>query len=179
MKKLMIALIATAAVAAAGTSSAQAQTMAGKGYVGASAVTAKNSTLDANKADGKLFGGYQFDERMGVEAGWTNHHETDFANGGLRGSTEGYGTYVAAKYTMPVNEQVSAYGKLGISHNERKMNTNVGNFKQDDTSGYAGLGVEYKLNQNTALVAEYERYGKTKDFGARANVWSAGLKYGF
>ena len=175
MKKLMIALIATTAVAA----TAQAQTTAGRGYVGASAVTAKNSTVDAHKADGKLFGGYQFDERLGVEAGWTNHHKTDFANGNVRGSTEGYGTYVAAKYTMPVNEQVSAYGKLGISHNERKLSTNLGSIKDDDTGGYAGVGVEYKLNQNTALVAEYERYGKTKDYGARANVWSAGLKYGF
>ncbi len=175
MKKLMIALIATAAVA--GT--AQAQTTAGRGYVGASAVTAKNATVDAHKADGKLFGGYQIDERLGVEVGATNHHKTDFANGGVRGSTEGYGAYVAAKYTMPVNEQVSAYGKLGVSHSMRELNTNVGNFKQSDNSGYAGVGVEYKLNQNTALVAEYERYGKTKDFGARANVWSAGLKYGF
>ena len=175
MKKLMIALIATAAVA--GT--AQAQTNAGRSYVGASAVTAKNTAVDANKADGKLFGGYQFDDRLGVEVGATNHHKTDFANGGVRGNTEGYGAYVAAKYTMPVNEQVSAYGKLGVSHSMGEMKTNVGNFKHSDNSGYAGLGVEYKLNQNTALVAEYERYGKTKDFGASANVWSAGLKYGF
>lgn len=176
MKKLMIALITTAALA--GT--AQAQTMAGRGYVGASAVTSKNTTVDAHKADGKLFGGYQFDDRLGVEAGWTNHHKTDFANGNVRGSTEGYGTYVAAKYTVPVNEQVSAYGKLGVSHNERKLSTNLGqNFKDSDTGGYGGVGVEYKLNQNTALVAEYERYGKTKAYGARANVWSAGLKYGF
>ena len=175
MKKLMIALIATAAVA----STAQAQTGAGRAYVGASAVTAKNTTVDAHKADGKLFGGYKFNEQLGVEAGATNHHKTDFANGGVRGSVEGYGAYVAAKYTMPVNEQVSAYGKLGVSHSMRELSTNVGNVKQSDNGGYAGVGVEYKLNQNAALVAEYERYGKTKDFGARANVWSAGLKYGF
>ncbi len=175
MKKLMIALIATAAVA----TTAQAQTGNGRSYVGAAAVTSKNSTVDANKADGKLFGGYKFNEQLGVEVGATNHHKTDFANGGLRGSTEGYGAYVAAKYSMPVNEQVSAYGKLGVSHSMREMSTNVGNFKQSDKGGYAGIGVEYKLNQNAALVAEYERYGKSKDFGASANVWSAGLKYGF
>ena len=121
MKKLLIALIATAAVA--GT--AQAQTSAGRGYVGASAVSAKNTTVDAHKADGKLFAGYQFDERVGVEVGATNHHKTDFANGGMRGDVEGYGTYVAAKYTMPVNEQESAYGKLGVSHRMREMKSNV------------------------------------------------------
>jgi len=175
MKKLIIATIATAAA----IGSAQAQNTPGSAYVGASAVSAKNTTVDAHKADGKLFGGYNLTDKLGIEAGWTNHHETDFARGNVRGSTEGYGTYVAAKYTMPVNEKVSAYGKVGISHNERKLNTNVASFKDTDTSGYGGVGVEYKLNQNASLVAEYERYGKTKDYGARANVWSAGLKYGF
>jgi outer membrane autotransporter protein len=172
MKKLMIALIATAAVA--GT--AQAQT-AGRAYVGTAVVSAKNTTVDAHKADGKLFAGYQFDERLGVEAGWTNHHKTDF---GVRGSTEGYGTYVAAKYTLPINEQVSAYGKVGLSHNERKLSNDLGQrFKDDDTGGYGGVGVEYKLNQNVALQAEYERYGKSKAYGAKPDVVSVGLKYGF
>lgn len=173
MKKLIIALIATAAVAG----SAQAQNTAGRGYVGAAAVSAKNTTLDAHKADGKLFGGYQFDERLGVEAGWTNHHKTDV---GPRGSTEGYGTYIAAKYTLPINEQVSAYGKVGVSHSERKLTNDLGQrFKDDDTGGYGGVGVEYKLNQNVALLAEYERYGKSKAYGAKPDVWSVGLKYGF
>ncbi|QOY95559.1 porin family protein [Massilia sp. UMI-21] len=177
MKKLLIALIATTTVAGA----AQAQTATGRTYVGASVVSAKNTTVDAHKADGKLFGGYQFDERLGVEAGWTNHHSTDFATGnGVRGSTEGYGTYVAAKYTLPVNAQTSAYGKLGVSHSERKLSNNLGqNFKDRDTGGYAGVGVEYKLNQNAALLAEYERYGESKAYGAKADVWSVGLKYGF
>ena len=173
MKKLMIALLATAAIA--GT--AQAQTNTGRAYVGASAVSAKNSTLDAHKADGKLFGGYNFNEQLGVEAGWVNHHKTDV---GVRGSTEGYGTYVAAKYTVPVNEQVGVYGKLGVSHSERKLTNNLGQrFKDDDTGGYGGVGVEYKLNQNTSLLAEYERYGKSKAYGAKADVWNVGLKYGF
>ncbi|MFC0250559.1 porin family protein [Massilia consociata] len=173
MNKLIIALIA--GVTAMGA--AQAQSTAGRGYVGAAAVSAKNTTVDAHKADGKLFAGYQFDERLGVEAGWTNHHKTDF---GVRGSTEGYGTYVAAKYTLPINEQVSAYGKVGLSHNERKLTNNLGQrFKDDDTGGYGGVGVEYKLNQNVALLAEYERYGKKKAYGAKADVWNVGLKYGF
>jgi len=98
----------------------------------------------------------------------------------VRGSTEGYGTYVAAKYTLPLNEQVSAYGKVGLSHNERKLTDNLGQrFKDDDTGGYGGVGVEYKLNQNVALLAEYERYGKSKAYGAKPDVWSVGLKYGF
>ncbi|OON64128.1 hypothetical protein B0920_12585 [Massilia sp. KIM] len=175
MKKLIFAIVAGSAIVGA----AQAQSTAGRGYVGAAAVSAKNQTVDAHKADGKLFAGYDFNQNMGVEAGWVNHHKTDFARGAVNGSTEGYGTYVAAKYTVPVNERVSAYGKLGVSHSERKLNTNLGRIKDDDTGGYGGLGLQYQVNQNVALTAEFERYGKSKDYGAKPNVWSVGMKYGF
>jgi hypothetical protein len=37
-----------------------------------------------------------------------------------------------------------------------------------DTGAYGALGVQYKLNQQVALTAEYERYGKEKDIGAKA-----------
>ncbi|MBQ5949765.1 porin family protein [Massilia sp. ST3] len=176
MKKLIIALVATTAAMGA----AQAQSLAGKAYVGAAAATAKNQTADHHKADGKLYAGYNFDEKMAVEAGVTNFHSTDFRRGAIAGSTEGNSSYVAAKYTMPVNEKLSAYGKLGLSHSERKLSTNAGGrYKEDDTGAYGGLGLEYKLNQNVALTAEYERYGKDKSVGAKADVWSAGVKYGF
>ena len=176
MNKLIIALIAGATAMGA----AQAQSTTGRTYVGTAAVNAKNTTVDAHKMDGKLFIGHDFDERLGVEAGWVNHHKTDFQRGAVNGSTEGYGTYVAAKYTMPINEQLSAYGKAGLSHNERKLSTNTGGrFKDDDTGGYGALGLQYKLKENVALTAEYERYGKTKTVGAKADVWNVGLKYGF
>ena len=175
MNRTTLSLIAGATA----MSAAQAQNTPGSAYVGASAVTAKNQTVDAHKADAKLFAGYNFDEKLGVEAGVTNFHKTDFQRAGVNGSTEGYGTYVAAKYTMPVNEQLSAYGKLGVQHSERKLNTTVGNLKDKDSGAYAGLGLQYKLYQSTALVAEYERYGKDKDVGAKADVWSVGVNYGF
>ena len=53
MNKLIIALIAGATA----MSAAQAQNTPGSAYVGASAVTAKNQTVDAHKADAKLFTG--------------------------------------------------------------------------------------------------------------------------
>jgi OOP family OmpA-OmpF porin len=93
---------------------------------------------------------------------------------------KGSGTYVAGKYSMPLGERFTGYGKLGVSYNERKyssaLGTQVNNY---DTGLYGGVGVEYKLNQNLALNAEYERYGKDKAFGAKADVYTVGLKYGF
>jgi OOP family OmpA-OmpF porin len=39
--------------------------------------------------------------------------------------------------------------------------------------------VQYKLNQQVALTAEYERYGDKKAFGAKPDVWTVGARYSF
>jgi opacity protein-like surface antigen len=172
MKKLLLALIATSAVAGA----AQAQTTTPHAYVGIGAATADNKSTDDYHTNAKIYGGYEFDQNWGVEAGYTNFDKQDIPGGNVKGS----GTYVAGKYSMPLGERFTGYGKLGVSYNERKYSGMVGGQVNNyDTGLYGGVGVEYKLNQNLALNAEYERYGKDKAFGAKADVYTVGLKYGF
>jgi OOP family OmpA-OmpF porin len=178
MNKLIFALIAS--VAAVGAAQAQTANTAPRGYVGVGVATADNSTIDSYKSSAKIFGGYEFDQNLGIEAGYTDFRNADYSVGNINGSTKGYGTYVAGKYTVPVNEQFSAYGKLGLAYSERKISDNAGlDYTNHDTGAYAGVGVQYSLNQNVALTAEYERYGKSKDFGAKADVWTVGAKYSF
>jgi opacity protein-like surface antigen len=182
MKKLIFALIA--GVAAVGAAQAQTTNTAPRAYVGVGVATADSITVGGYKADAKIFGGYEFNQNVGIEAGYTNFGSTDFsrsANGqSVSGSTKGYGTYIAGKYNLPINEQFSAYGKLGLAYSERKYSNSLGmNYNDHDTGAYAGLGVQYNVKQNVALTAEYERYGKKKDSGAKANVWTVGVKYGF
>ena len=170
MKKLIVALIAGAAA----MSAAQAQNFSDTqphAYVGVGASTAKNIQSDDYKLGGKIYGGYQVNQTWAAEAGYTDL--------GDHGATKGNGYYVAAKATMPINEQFSAYGKVGVQHSERKYNSPVLNLKDTDTGAYGALGVQYKLNQQVALTAEYERYGKEKDIGAKANVWTVGANYSF
>jgi OOP family OmpA-OmpF porin len=172
MKKLLLALIATSAVAGA----AQAQTTTPHAYVGIGAATANNKSADEYKTNAKIYGGYEFDQNWGVEAGYTNFDKEDIPVGNVKGS----GTYVAGKYSVPLGERFTGYGKLGVSYNERKLSSStLGQVNSYDTGLYGGVGVEYKLNQNLALNAEYERYGKDKAFGAKADVYTVGLKYGF
>ena len=93
---------------------------------------------------------------------------------------KGSGTYVAGKYSVPLGDRFTGYGKLGVSYNERKYSSStLGQVNSYDTGLYGGVGVEYKLNEKLALNAEYERYGKDKQFGAKADVYTVGLKYGF
>jgi OOP family OmpA-OmpF porin len=172
MKKLLLALLATTAVAGA----AQAQTTTPHAYVGVGAATADNKTSDSYKTGAKIYGGYEIDQNWGVEAGYTDFGKKDVGTGNVKGS----GTYVAGKYSVPLGERFSGYGKLGVSYNERKFDNGAGTRVNNyDTGLYGGVGVEYKLNQNVALNAEYERYGKDKAFGAKADVYTVGLKYGF
>ena len=191
MKKLIVALIAT--TAAVGAAQAQTTQTQPRAYVGVGIATADhvNSSVggltnfdsDGYKASGKIFGGYEFDQNWGVEAGYTDFRNSDFnytANGvNGSGSTKGNSYYVAGKYNYPVNEQFSVYGKLGLQHSERKLETAALNLKNTDTGAYGAVGVQYNLNQQVALTAEYERYGKSKAFGAKADAWTVGARYSF
>jgi len=184
MKKLIFALIAGVATVGAAQAQTSTTNSAPRSYVGVGVATADNSTIDDYKSDAKIFGGRDFNENLGIEAGYTHFSSRDFNRsvGGqsISGTTKGYGTYIAGKYTIPISEQFSAYGKLGISHSKREYNNHAGmNFKDRDTGAYGGLGVQYNVDQNVSLVAEYERYGDDKDFGAKADVWTVGAKYAF
>lgn len=192
MKKLIFALIAGSAAMAA-----QAQTTATtapRAYVGAGVSTvesdfkisgANNVNSSGWKGSGKLFGGVEIDQTFGVEAGYTDFRKSraDYTFNGANGVAEadGYGSYLAGKATMPVNEQTSVYGKLGVAHTKREMTSSTPGLarKVSDNGVYAGIGVQHALNQQVSLIAEYERYGKKADFGAKPDVLTIGAKYNF
>ena len=187
MKKLIFALIA----AATAMGSAQA---AGP-YVGVGIATADHynltgtttSSTDGYKANGKIFGGYDLTDTFGVEAGYVDFRNANYAYTTGNSSTvrqanaDGRSFYIAGKGTFPINEQFSVVGKLGATDNKRTLNSTDAayNVSQSKTELYAGVGVQYKLNQKVALVAEYERFGKNRDFGVKADVFTIGAKYAF
>lgn len=181
-------LILAAATLVAGSAAHAQQSTTFKPYVGVGVASAANRDTDGRHADAKIFGGVDFTDNLGVEAGYVNFSSRDRQYseaytgipGGVKTTTKGYGAYVAAKYTVPITDRFSAYGKLGLAHSQRKWSNNIGYSAADnDNDVYAGVGAQYKLNDTLSLVGEYENYGKRKDFGARAGVWSAGLKVGF
>jgi len=165
MNKLLIAL----AVGLTAIASAQAQTTtnglgpdwASRTYLGVAVAGAENRAADDDwKAGGKVFAGYNVDQNWALEGGYTRFGNEDvnvFSTSGFgQGEVKSSSSYVAAKYAVPLNERLSAYGKLGVARNE-----------------------QYALGQNLSLVGEYERYGKQPEIGAKADVVSVGLKVGF
>jgi OOP family OmpA-OmpF porin len=190
MKKLIFAVIAGAAFAGA----VQAQETYPKTYVGVgvasvdhdfSAAGASNVDSDGWKANGKVFAGYEFNQTWGAEIGYTDFRKStaNYTINGVNGRAEsdGYSTYLAAKASVPINEQLSAYGKLGATYNKANLSTTTPGLSYDDskTQAYGALGLQYKLNQQVSLVAEYERYGSKRDFGAKPDVVTVGARYSF
>ncbi|MES2742268.1 MAG: outer membrane beta-barrel protein [Pseudomonadota bacterium] len=190
MKKALIALIASGA--ALSSVSAYAQSA----YMGAG-VTASRYKFDvpnATSADdhsgyksaGKIFGGYDIDKTWGVEAGYTDFGSKDYsytANGGNgRIETDSHAFYLAGKASMPINEQASVYGKLGAARNHDGVSGSgaaAGLSGESKTGLYASVGAQYAINQNVSLIAEYEHYGKSSDYGRKSSALSFGAKYNF
>lgn len=193
MKKLIVALLAGAAA----MSAAQAQSTSAAGgtlpraYVGIGIASAdhkddfglNNYSTDGWKSSAKIFGGYEIDPMWGVEAGYTDFRKSDisYSNGAttVGGDTKGYGVYVAATARTPINDQFSAFGKLGVQHSNRELRSQLVNLNDSDNGLYGAVGLQYNINQQVALTAEYERYGKSKSFGAKPDVWTVGARYSF
>ena len=188
MKKLIMAMM----VGACAMSAAQAQT---NPYVGVAVAStdhnfkiggATNVDGDGWKPSLKVFGGVDINPMWGVEAGYTDLRKADVnyrigSTGVGAGSVDGKRAYVAAKATMPVNDQVSVYGKLGAGYSKADFSASTAGVSrsESDTGVYAGVGAQYNLSKQVALTLEYERYGKKKDFGAKADAITVGARYNF
>jgi len=186
MKKLIFALIAGATA----MSAAHAQSP----YVGLGVASsdhtykiggATNVDGDGWKPSLKVFGGVDINPMWGVEAGYTDLRKAsvnyNIGNVAGSGTADGKRAYVAAKATMPLNEQVSFYGKLGAGYQKTEFSASTPGLgrSDSDTGVYAGVGAQYKLSQQVALTLEYERYGKKKDFGAKPDALTVGARYNF
>lgn len=186
MKKLLFVVLASVTAASAFAQS--------RPYVGIAAAGAdhdlrigglSNTKSDGYKASAKVFGGVEITPMFGIEAGYTDLREANhsFTIAGVPGSgvTDGKRAYLAGKATMPVNEAFSVYGKLGAGYNKTELRSATPLVSRSDskTELYAGIGGQYNLSENVALTLEYERYGKTKQYGAKADAVSLGAKYSF
>jgi len=121
---------------------------------------------------GKLYGGYQVNPNLAIEAGLVKFGKVSNASGQI----DADGQFLDAVATLPLNDKWSFLGRLGVAH--VKVDTSQGN---DGGNGLkAGLGVQYALANNMAIRGEWERY-QLKTFGDTpdTNQYTVGLTVGF
>ena len=131
-------------------------------------------------SDPKLFAGVNLAPNVAIEAGYANlytrgFHFADYArpdevNGAL--GTKGANSYLAARLDVPVDDQLSAYGKLGVAVSERVAHDKTlrNTVSDTDVGPYVGMGARYKVNEKASVTAGYEQYGNSaKKWGSETN----------
>jgi hypothetical protein len=139
-------------------------------------------------SDPKLFAGVNLSPYFAIETGYANlytrgFHFADYArpdvvNGAL--GTKGFNSYLAARLNVPVNDQLSAYGKLGVAVSDRVAHDKTlrNTVSDTDVGAYVGMGARYRLNEKASVSAGYEQYGNSaKKWGRETN--NSGLQAKF
>lgn len=121
------------------------------------------------KTDPKLLFGVELSPNWALEAGYVNlfdrgFHRVDERNTGDTAGAlgaNGSSTHAAVKYTVPITDDLSAYGKVGIGRSEM-----AGADRKAETGIYTGAGARLKVNERTTIRGEYGSHGGgLKSFG--------------
>lgn len=186
-----------------------------QGYVGGSAgrsyLSPKESdwqaagaatNFDKNDVSWKIFGGLGLTPNFGIEVAYVDlgrYKATIVAPGSTGIATVKVGSWdLFATGKLPINDKFAVMGKLGIAHNQARMDFSSGGapFLRADsgssskTSLAAGVGVVFSLNPNISLRFEYENFGTAGDTNngftnagksseSRPALWSLGAAYTF
>ncbi|OGB81765.1 MAG: flagellar motor protein MotB [Burkholderiales bacterium RIFOXYC12_FULL_60_6] len=142
----------------------------------------------------KLFGGYQYNKYLALEAGYFDLGQFGFVantnpTGTLSGNIKVRGLNLDAVGMLPITDKFSAFGRLGVAYAHTDGNfagtgaVNVLNPSPNarDTNLKVGLGVQYAFTDALSLRAEIERYRINDAVGNKGDVdlASIGLVYRF
>lgn len=170
MKKLAVVISATLAMAAGAANAAP--------YLGAKAgYSWLNSECktgfvcdDDDSASGGIFGGYEFNDFLALEAGWD--YLGKFTAAGLDDDSVDAFT-LAPKLTFGLTDAVDVYGKFGGAY------VNYGD--ESDESFLGAVGVEFDVIENGKVRVEYQALTDINNDITRAfaNTASVGFAYSF
>lgn len=127
---------------------------------------------DSGGVAGKIYGGYQLTPNFALEAGAATLGHTDDPFG----RAKGHGVFVDAVGIVPVAQDWSLLGRIGVAH----VDLNTSNGDDNGAALKIGAGAQYAISTNTALRAEWERY-RPDAFGTRTNIdqYTVGVKFSF
>lgn len=140
----------------------------------------------------KLFGGYQMNRQLALEAGYFNLGTSRFtANtlpvGSLSGQTKVQGLNLDLVATLPLTERLSAQARVGAQHARSRSSFSgtgaasggVASISDSGTHLKLGLGMQYELSPSMWVRGEVERYRVNHFAGQRHNINVASLSLVF
>lgn len=164
-----------------------------------SGLSANNLTMtgitDDDRSTGyKIFGGYQYNKYLAVEAGYFDlgnfgFNATTVPTGTLSGKIKLKGLNMDLVGTLPITERFSVLGRIGVNYADANdsfvgtgaVNVLNSNPSKRDTNLKVGLGLQYAFTPALAMRAEVERYRINDAVGNKGDIdlVSLGLIYRF
>lgn len=154
-----------------------------------------SAIADDNRDTGyKIFGGYQFNENFAVEGGYFDlgqfgYVATVVPAGTLTGRIRLKGVNIDAVGILPISEQFSVFGRVGLNYAQAKDNfvgtgfVNVlnPNPSKNDINYKFGMGLQYSFTPAFGMRLEAERYRIDDAVGNKGDIdlISLGLIYRF
>jgi OOP family OmpA-OmpF porin len=119
-------------------------------------------SCDDEDTSWKIFGGYQFNRNFALEVGYVDLGEVT-ANGlGVNASIEATGFELVGVGMLPLGNNFSLYGKIGLYRADTKAEATAGAFslreEESNTDLTFGIGAQFDLSKQFAIRAEWQRY---------------------
>ena len=149
-----------------------------------------NQSVDGKDTAWKIFGGYMFNRHFGLEAAYVDLGELSYSGTFTDafgtapvtgGKVEVWGFNISAIGALPVTEQFSVFGKIGLFFWEAEANDTTGGRPFSATDDGAdlsfGVGLGFNFTRNLGVRAEWEMFQNISD--ADVSLISVGLFWRF
>ena len=148
-------------------------------------------TKDGHDTAYKIFGGYQINRSVGIEAGYFNLGKFGFRGsspaGTLAGQIRSEGVNLDLVGTLPLSDRWSVLGRVGAQYARTRdefsgtgVAAGVKTNPSERGAGYkAGFGLQYAFSDSIVLRGEAERYRVADGVGGHGNVDVVGLSLVF
>jgi OmpA-OmpF porin, OOP family len=117
------------------------------------------TSCDDEDTGWKILGGYQFNRHLAVELGYSDLGEISGVDTGVPVTAEATVFDLVAVGILPVGNNFSVYGKLGMYRAEVDAEaTGFGSVSESNTGMTFGVGVRWDFTKNLGVRAEYQKY---------------------
>lgn len=166
--KASIAALATAALLGIAPIAAQAQARSDWGnYIGVAI-----GEPDFGDVGLKVFGGQQLHRNVGWEAAYTKFVRERIRTPFGERSTDFWGLSAAAVGIIPLPQNFSVYGKLGLVYGRTRVRGGGSSSTDGEFDPLIGIGARYQATPQVAFRLEFEEFDQ-------GNLLSAGITYRF
>lgn len=183
--KTAFAIALPAALMAIGAPAIAQQSDAGW-YVGAAygitnidvSTSGPGFSVDGDDSGYKIFGGFQFNKHLGVEAGYLDAGNASVTGPGGSASLSVTALTLAGTGTLPLGQNFALLGKVGLWMWDTGCSGAICVSSYDDSSTdlFYGVGARFNFNRNWSMQVEWEQFETSSD---AVTLTSLGVRYKF